>query len=410
MSESVQLLKPSSLSGRIISLDVLRGIAVLGILIMNIQSFSMISEAYINPTAYGNLAGINKWVWIISHILADSKFMSIFSMLFGAGVIIFTNRAIEKGHKASVLFYRRMFWLLLFGLTHAYLIWYGDILTSYALCGSLVFLFRKSSIKTLLIVATVFFTIPILLSIMAGLSIPSWPEQQYVESVGQWLPPAEKVQAQIETYQGSWLTQMPARIEQAVFLQTFLFLWATLWRVTAMMLLGIVLYKLDIITAKRSNAYYRRLSIIGLGSGIILTGLGIVLNFNNNWHYDYSMFFGDQFNYLGSVAAALGFIGIVMMICKSHRFMRFKQIFASVGKMAFTNYILMSIICMFIFYGNGLGLFGIVERWEQVMLVIGIWSTILIISHIWLKHFYFGPLEWLWRTLTYWHIQPFKKN
>ncbi len=410
MTKPVELLQPTSSTERIVSLDLLRGIAVLGILIMNIQSFSMISAAYINPTAYGDLTGINRWVWIISHILADNKFMSIFSMLFGAGIMIFTERAIDKGKKAGVLFYRRTFWLLVFGLMHAYLIWYGDILTTYALCGFLVFLFRKLNPKNLLIIAAAFFIIPIVMSLMAGVSMPGWSAEQYSESVDGWLPPAEKVQEEVSVYQGSWVEQMPARVDMAIFLQTFLFFWASFWRVTAMMLLGMTLYKLGVLSAAKSNAFYWRMALIGLSSGVLLSGFGVYQNFEANWFYDYSMFFGSLYNEIGSMAMAMGYIGIIMLMCKSLRFNGFKNLFTSVGKMAFTNYILMSVLAMFIFYGNGLGLFGMVERWEQVLFVIGIWLIILIISPIWLKYFYYGPLEWLWRILTYWHVQPFKKT
>ena len=145
---------------RIISIDVLRGVAVLGILIMNIQSFSMIGAAYINPTAYGDLTGLNKWVWIFSHMFDDDKVMSIFSMLFGAGVIIFTSRALDKSRRAGPLHYRRIFWLFVFGMIHAYLIWYGDILVAYSLCGALVFVFRKLKPKTLILISIAFFYCP----------------------------------------------------------------------------------------------------------------------------------------------------------------------------------------------------------------------------------------------------------
>lgn len=403
-------MSPTSSGERIISIDVLRGVAVLGILIMNIQSFSMISAAYINPAAYGDLSGINKWVWIGSHILADNKFMSIFSMLFGAGLIIFTSRAIEKDKKPWLLFYRRMFWLLIFGLLHAYLIWYGDILTTYALCGFLVFLFRKMKPKKLLIYASIFFLIPFLFNIMAGLSIPTWPESQYNESVSSWLPAHEAIQKELATYQGGFLEQMSTRVNMAIFLQTFLFFYSTLWTVTAMMLLGMALYKLDVFSAKRSKRFYLRLSLPGFLIGLLLSGFGVYQNFKADWYYDFAMFFGSQFNYIGSVAMALGYIGVVMLICKSNRFGGFKYVMSSVGKMAFTNYILMSIIAMFIFYGNGMGLFGQVERWEQLLFVVGIWVFIIVISPLWLKYFYFGPLEWLWRVLTYWKIQPLRKT
>jgi uncharacterized protein len=126
---------PTNINERFGSLDLLRGIAVLGILIMNIQSYSMISAAYINPTAYGDFTGLNKWIWILSHLFADQKFMTIFSILFGTGVILFTDRLTSKGDSSLGLHYRRTFWLLIIGMIHAYLFWYGDILVPYAVCA-----------------------------------------------------------------------------------------------------------------------------------------------------------------------------------------------------------------------------------------------------------------------------------
>lgn len=143
-NESI-LISPVSSGERILSIDLLRGIAVLGILILNIQVFSMIGAAYMNPTAFGDLTGINKWVWILSHILGRAKFMGIFSILFGAGVLFFASRAIVKGRRSGPLHYRRMMWLFIFGMIHAYLIWYGDILVAYSLCGMLVYVFRKKN-------------------------------------------------------------------------------------------------------------------------------------------------------------------------------------------------------------------------------------------------------------------------
>ena len=135
-------------AGRIAGLDVLRGFAVLGILVMNIQMFSMPEAAYLNPTAWGDLTGINLVTWFVSHLLTDTKFISIFSMLFGAGVCLFTDRTEARGGRAARLHYRRMFWLLVFGLIHAYLLWVGDILVPYALCGCLVFLLWKARPRT----------------------------------------------------------------------------------------------------------------------------------------------------------------------------------------------------------------------------------------------------------------------
>jgi len=132
---------------RIIVLDIIRGFAILGILFMNIQSFSMIGQAYLNPTAYGDLTGVNKWVWILSHVIADQKFISIFSMIFGGSIIMITESAQCNNQSPLYIHYRRNFWLLVIGLLHAYLIWYGDILAPYAICALLVYPLRKLNPK-----------------------------------------------------------------------------------------------------------------------------------------------------------------------------------------------------------------------------------------------------------------------
>ena len=142
-------------SKRIPSLDVMRGFALLGILIMNIQSFSMIYAAYFNPTAYGDLSGVHRWIWILSHLLADQKFMAIFSMLFGAGIILMAGRAEASGRSAKALHFRRMLLLIAFGAMHAYLLWHGDVLVIYGMSGLVVYLFRRRSPRTLLILGIV---------------------------------------------------------------------------------------------------------------------------------------------------------------------------------------------------------------------------------------------------------------
>ncbi len=408
MNATKELISPTSLSERILSLDVLRGFAVLGILIMNIQSFSMIGAAYINPAAYGDLTGINKWVWIVSHLLASEKFMSIFSMLFGAGIVLFTERAIAKERKPSAFHYRRMFWLLVFGMIHSYLIWYGDILVAYSLCGMLAFVFRKMKPKKLILFSRLFFIVPVIFSFISGLTIQYWPPESYAQNLQSWLPSAEKINQEITAMQGGWLEQMDIRVEGSIFMQTFLFFWLTFWRVMSMMLLGMALFKWGVLSAQKSKGFYLKLTFIGLIIGYPVIILGIFENFSAGWKMDYSMFVGTLYNYIGSVAVALGYIGIVMLICKQVKFERFKNIFSAIGKMAFSNYILMSLIAMFIFYGSGLGLFGQVERKFQLLIVPAIWIVIIVISPLWMRRFRFGPLEWIWRMLTYWKYHLLK--
>jgi len=404
------VLLASSAQERIISIDVLRGFAVLGILIMNIQVFSMIGAAYLNPEAYGDLSGINKWVWILSHVFADQKFMTIFSILFGAGVILFTERAIAKGRRAGPLHYRRMFWLFVFGMVHAYMIWYGDILVNYALCGAFVFIFRKKTPKTLLILSGVFFIIPVLFDLMSGFSIPYWPEESVQQALLSWKPSQEKIMEEIAAYKGNWIGQMDARVSSAIFMQTFVFLMESVWRATAMMLLGMALFKLGILSAQKSISFYLKIILFGIIIGLPLIIFSVYNDFNTGWTMQGSMFWGQQYNYVGSVGIAFAYIGIIMLVSKSMKAIKCKSWFGAVGRMAFTNYILQSLICTFIFYGHGLGYFGDVERKHQILIVIGVWIFILIISPIWLKYFRFGPLEWLWRVLTYWKKQPFRKT
>ena len=169
-----------------------------------------------------------------------------------------------------------------------------------------------------------------------------------------------------------------------------------------MMLLGMALFKSGVLTGEKSRVFYVKLSSFGLLAGFGIIIIGLFQNFKVNWLMDNSMYIGSLYNYIGSVFVAMGYIGVIMLCFKSKRFKRLKLVLSAVGKMAFTNYIMMSVICTFIFYGFGLSLFGEIERTGQILITIGIWILILIWSPLWLKYFKYGPLEKLWRNLTYW--------
>ncbi len=399
---------PVANSERIASLDVLRGFALLGILIMNIQSFSMPGAAYLNPTAYGDLSGINLWTWVISHIVADQKFLSVFSMLFGAGICLFADRAEAKYGKSAGLHYRRTFWLLVFGLVHAYALWYGDILVSYALCGFLVYLFRNRSPTTLFVLGVVAVSIPSLLYLLTNASLDRLPEETIAEIMSEWRPDAEALAAEISAYQGNWMDQMPYRAEDAFYLQTAVFFIWFLWRAGGMMLMGMAFYKWGIFSARRSDPFYRNMLFASLIAGYTLIGYGLVQNFGHGFAMEYSLYLGSQFNYWGSVLVSIAYVALVMLAVRRKLFMSFQRRLSAVGKTAFSNYILHSVLCTLIFYGHGLGLFGDVVRYQQMLVLFGIWIIQLWITPLWLERFRFGPLEWAWRSLTYWHIQPMK--
>jgi uncharacterized protein len=394
---------------RIHSLDVLRGFAVLGILVMNIQSFAMISHAYFNPTAYGSLEGIHFVVWVVSHVFADMKFMALFSMLFGAGVVLFATRAEAKGRSPAGLHYRRTGWLILFGLLHAHLLWYGDILYAYGICALVVYLFRKRTARTLLILGLLLLVIGSGLYLFFDWSIPYWGEEQYQASVNAyWQPTEEVTAAELATFRGSWSQQMAGRVPVALMMETFVLAIFTAWRAGGLMLIGMALFKWKVLAAERSSRFYSWMMALGFGLGIPIVVLGVVLHFQHQWAYDYSFFQGIQLNYWGSVMVAAGYIALVMRMVQSGRFTKLSSALAATGRVAFTCYILQTVICTTIFYGHGLGLYGKVDRLGQALLVVAISVLQLVLAPLYLKKFRFGPLEWLWRTLTYWRIQPFK--
>ena len=390
---------------RIIALDFLRGFALLGILLMNIQSFSMPHAAYLNPAAYGDLTGVNRWVWIVAHILADNKFMTIFSILFGAGIVLITQKAEQKGHSAAKLHYKRTFWLLLFGLAHAYLLWHGDILVTYALVTLVVFLFRKLSPRWLLVLGMLAFSMATLLNMATAVSLPNFPHEALAGFQADWEPSAEMIAEETAVYQSGWLAQMAHRIPSAIAMQTAAFLFWGSWRAGGLMLIGMALYKLGVLTAERSNQFYRNLLLAGFGLGLPLVIIGIVRNFAAAWSLEYARFSGSQFNYWGSLGVSLGYIAIIILVVKSGKLVGIIRPFSAIGRTALSNYLFQTIVATFIFYGHGFGLFGQVERIWQLFIVFCIWGVQLIISPIWLHYYQFGPAEWLWRTLTYGKLQ-----
>lgn len=391
---------------RIAAIDVLRGFAVLGILAMNVQSYSMVSAAYVNPAANDKLAGAGFSVWVLTHVFFDTKFMSIFSTLFGAGMALMAERAAARGASATGVHYRRQFWLLVLGLAHAHLIWYGDILVPYALCGFLLYSLRGLKPKKLLIAGFAMTAVTPLFYLLIALSIPNMPAEALDGLEQGWAPQAAEVEAEIATYQSGWLTQMPERSATAVGLETTVFLLLFLWRSGGLMLVGMGFYKLGVLSAERSSTFYRRMAAAGLALGLPIVILGVVFNTRHDFAFEHSMFQGTVFNYIGSLGVFLGYLALVMLAVQNGWLPGLQRRLQAAGRMAFTNYISQSVICTLIFYGHGFGLFEQVDRLSQIALVVAIWVLQLIWSPWWLARFRFGPLEWLWRSLTYMKLQP----
>lgn len=397
---------PIAPTERLGSLDVLRGFALLGILVMNIQAFAMPGAAYLNPTVWGDLTGTNYTVWLLSHLLADQKMMTIFSVLFGAGIVLFTDRVAARGDSPTRLHYRRTLWLLVFGVAHAYLLWYGDILFLYAVCALVVFWFRGLAPGRLIALGVCVLSVSSVLFLLFGWSMPAWPPEQRAEFLeGTWQPSVTTLALELEAYRSGWLGQMAHRVPGSFEFQTFYLLIWGFWRASGLMLVGMGLYKLGVLSAKAPARLYTSFVLAALLVGLPLVAFGVQWNFANDWGPE-SFFHGMQFNYWGSLLVSLGWIGAVMLVCQGGYVPWLTRRLGAVGRMAFTNYLLQTLICTTIFYGHGLGWFGNLERTGQAAVVAGVWAFQLIASPLWLRAFGSGPFERLWRALTYGRPRP----
>ncbi len=400
---------PTRPTERIVAIDILRGFALLGILIMNIQGFAMPAAAYSNPTVYGDLTGANRWVWTLSHIFADQKFMTIFSLLFGAGIVLMSEKLDARGQRAWGLHYRRTFWLLLIGLAHAYLLWTGDILVAYALCGFWVYWLRRLRPRWQMVLGILVVSIPAFLWLGTGVSMQFIPSETVQELQADWRPAAATIDAEVAAYRGGWLAQMDARVPRSVEFQTVGLLFWGLWRAGGLMLMGMALFRWGVLTGKRARRFYIGMVVLGLAIGLPVVSVGVIQNFAHNWTMEFSQFgLGAQANYWGSLSVSAAYIGLLMLFARSPALPRLQNSLAAVGRTALTNYLLQTILATAIFYGHGLGLFGSVERVGQIGIVAAIWVVQLVVSPLWLRYYRFGPIEWLWRSLSYWRFQPMR--
>ena len=214
-------------------------------------------------------------------------------------------------------------------------------------------------------------------------------------------------------YRGGFREQLAKRIPTAFGMHTFVFLAFASWRAGGLMFVGMAFYKWGMLSAARSPKFYRRLAIGGLVPGLALVAYGIVRTMEDGWTLEYSRFFGVQYNHWGSVLVSTGYLALVMLWCQGKLlgtvFDGLKNRLAAVGRMALTNYLLQTLLCTSLFYGHGLGWFQSKDRIVQMLVVLAVWTLQLILSPIWLERYRFGPFEWLWRSLTYWKLQPLRR-
>ena len=405
---------------RIATLDIVRGVGVMGILAMNIVAFALPIQAYMNPIAYGSDAAIDFAVYAFNFVLIDGKMRGLFSFLFGASMLLVIQRAEAKGQSGGAVHYRRMLVLLLFGALHFYLIWYGDILFGYAVIGLVAFLFRKKQPKALIGIGIALVLVEFLM--MLGLAAQVRDLAPQVAQAGaspdllrQWgemtewvrVPTQAEVSEQIALILGPWSGIAQNQLTNHLFdplIFSLMFGPETL----AYMLFGMAALKSGFLTGQWTDAEYRRAAIRGYAISLPFYLVLAWLIFRN----DFSELALITYSMTATVLIRPFMIPAVaaLAILLTRKLGWLTQRIAAAGRAAFTNYLGTSIVMTGVFYGWGLGLYGELGRAELWLVVIAMWVVMLAWSKPWLDKFEYGPLEWLWRSLARGSPQPMRKT
>ncbi len=369
---------PTAASDRITNLDTIRGLAVLGILGMNAVAFGLPNAAYYNLDA----ASPQNWLdWAIGwmgEVFFDQKMMGLFSVLFGASIVLFADRAAAKGRRANLLSLWRNFLLLLIGIAHS-IAWEGDVLIAYAICSPVLVLLRNKNPRILLVAGVV---IVLSSAIAAAITQSTIPESG--EGLGDfWFVDSDDISEDLEIFE----------------------IYDPLSRALGMMLIGVALYRFGVLQGRRSTDFYRKMALFGLLAGLPLAALGVVIQTANDFSPSVAIV-GLIPNTIGTIPAVLGFIGLITLWNQQARTWLHVRIQA-VGRMALTNYLTQTML------GLGILTYGFEDteltRTGVLVFVLAVWAPQIAWSKPWLDRFNYGPFEWLWRVLTYRSWQPFRR-
>ncbi|MEN9599349.1 MAG: hypothetical protein RL596_1668 [Bacteroidota bacterium] len=433
----INYVAPIAQKDRILFLDCVRGMALLGILIMNITAQGQAYLLYDSMDVRHALTGLNFYAWGAEMFFFEGTMRGLFSILFGAGTLLLINRLQKNnsGLLAADIYYRRLLWLLVFGLINAFLLlWPGDILYPYALTGLLLFPFRNLAPKKLLIAALIVLAIGTYKdtaglyerkdAIKKGRVAEQLVAQKKTltdeqkESLGKWSEikkkgtkdslPARYAEIEKKTVNKNYAQIFKYYKEENIMIQSIGF-YNGFWDMLLLFFIGMALFKNGFLVGERSTTTY-------LITAIACTSVAFYLNYIDlsamyKFQFDKIKFTENAnfgFYQLRRTLQTIGYLSFLVLIYKSGIGKKILGIFAPVGQMAFTNYLSQSIITSIIFYG--LGYFSKLQRYELYYIVFGIWIFQIIFSTIWLKKFKMGPLEWLWRSLTYWKKQPMRKE
>ncbi|WP_294395202.1 DUF418 domain-containing protein [uncultured Sphingomonas sp.] len=403
---------------RIVAIDVIRGLAVLGILVMNIVSMGMPDYAYVDPHYYGGADGANLAAWMLAYVFADGKMRALFSMLFGASLLIVTDAAEGRTPGPARTHYPRMAWLLAFGMLHAWLVWYGDILVSYALCGTIAFAARRWPPAALAYAATLLIgwsaaadlirwhDMSVLRALATGPNPPADAVREWGKVLDVVTPRPDVIAEQLRLYRGGFADVFAVRAAMTALLQ-FRLMPILLPETLGLVALGMWLHRLDFWSGGWRRRHYA--AMVATAGLALLCYAPLVAGILARSFDPAFLPLAESVTTMLQPIVALGYAALLILLMRAGRARWWTVRLAAAGQMALTNYLGTSLIVTTLFYGYGLGLFGRLERAELYWVVFGQWVLILAWSKPWLARFRYGPLEWLWRSLARGRIQPMRR-
>lgn len=385
----------------------------MGILLANIVAFGLPEAAYFSPLAWGGSTGANRVAWFLNYWLVEGRLRGLFSFLFGASMLLVIERAEANGDAPGPVHLSRMFWLFAIGCVHLYLFWWGDILTHYALVGTVAFVFHRLGARMLALMALAFLTLSLLLgaggatALFASTARSTAAERAVWDgfSYGFGVPPASHLTAEIAAMRGGFWQAAGWRWDTA--LNPLLLLQFLGPETLSAVLLGMAAYRSGFVTGGWSARAYCGVAIVGIGAATLGYGaMGIATMAHG---------FDLRFVYVGvnlvavpfRIAGTLGYAALLVLLLRDGGAATARL--AAVGRMAFSNYLGTTLLMDIVFCGWGLGQFARWERATLYLLVPAVWALMLWWSPWWLRRFAYGPFEWLWRSLARAEIQPLRR-
>jgi uncharacterized protein len=368
-----------------------RGFGILSLALVHIPMFALGLWASRAPFLYEDLTGVNLWIWLATQILVDGKFIVFIAIAFGCSLEISLTSAASSGRFLLAHHLRRMTILFAFGLLHAYLLWYGDMLVTLSICGVAAYLCRPFSCRALVAVAFLCFILGAILQV----TVPfGWPGGIA------YLPTAPMsfaaVAQETATYRHGWIDQFRHRVSTALTIQTFQLATEAFWRITGLMLVGIVLGRQGAL----QKIYPRRYLFVSAAT-LVVASLAVLHEVSpgpvRTDHVLLEWIVRIECRYWGDLLAGLALCaGVLVMTSRGWHF----GAVGDVGRASLSNYIAQTLVFTAVFYGHGLGWIGRLDRAEQLAVVMLVWAGQVLASRWWLRHFVAGPVEWLWKSLA----------